>query len=156
MDCPCCSALGVHTRQWPLIPLPQNNPTYNHLHAHLSATSICTTSAQLIPPNSCDHNRSSSSHHSTDFLTNPRLGGRTHLARTTSNCSDVSTCSGCTPSVTSVNYPGSTTLTKRMITPLCNLQAHNVMTNVVLERWDRRTLSHTEVAIVDICIEQVE
>jgi len=46
----CCCGLfvllcaGFHTRQWPLIPLPQNSPACDCLHVHHSATSICTTS----------------------------------------------------------------------------------------------------------------
>jgi len=90
-------------------------------------------------PNSRDHNRSTSSRRSTDSLvTNPELEGQPPLSCTTSNRSDVSTYSGYAPSVASVNSHGSTASTKRMIIPLYNLQAHNIMTNAVLERWARR------------------
>ncbi|KAF9644857.1 hypothetical protein BDM02DRAFT_3157062 [Thelephora ganbajun] len=89
---------------------------------------------QLVPPSSRDHNRSASSRRSTDSLaTNPELEGQHPLTRTSSNRSDVSTYSGYAPSSTSVGSFSSTTSTRRMIIPLYNLHAHNVMTNVVLD-----------------------
>ena len=88
---------------------------------------------QLVPPSSRDHNRSTSSRRSADSLsTNPEYDGQP-LTRTTSGRSDVSTYSDYAPSVASVNSANSTTSTRRMIIPLYNLQAHNVMTNVVLD-----------------------
>jgi len=95
---------------------------------------------QLVPPNTRDHDRSTSSRHSNDSLTtNPELEGQPPLTRTSSNHSDVSTYSDHVPSVTSVNSFGSTALTRRMIIPLYNLQAHNVMTSVFLDaRVDAR------------------
>ena len=89
---------------------------------------------QLVPPNSRDPNRSLSSRRSCDSLaTNPEVEGQAPLTRTSSNRSDVSNYSGYAQSVTSVNSFTSTASTRRMIIPLYNLHAHNVMTNVVLD-----------------------
>jgi len=89
---------------------------------------------QLVPPSSRDQNRSTSSRRSSDSLApNPEFDGQPPLTRTSSGRSDASTYSNYAPSVTSVNSANSTTSTRRMIIPLYNLQAHNVMTNVVLD-----------------------
>jgi len=89
---------------------------------------------QLVPPSSRDHNRLTSSRRSTDSpATNPELEGQLPLTGTSSNRSDISTYPSYAPSVTSVNSFGSTTSTRRMFIPLYNLQAHNVMPNVVLD-----------------------
>jgi len=53
------------------------------------------------------------------------------LSCTPSNRSDISAYSSYAPSVTSVNSFGSTTSTRWTIIPLYNLQAHNVMPNIV-------------------------
>ena len=79
---------------------------------------------QLVPPNSRAPAGTRQSMDSTD----------TSLSRTNSNRSDVSGYS----SVTSFSTVSSTTSTssgggRRMIIPLYNLQAHNVMTNVIVD-----------------------
>ena len=94
---------------------------------------------QLVPTSSRDHNRSASSRRSSDSLaTNTELEGQPPLTRTSSNRSDVSTCSGYASSVTSVSSANSTMSTRRMIIPLYHLQAHNFMINIVLDAGQTR------------------
>jgi hypothetical protein len=83
--------------------------------------------AQLVPPNSRDHNRSTSSRRSSDSLaTNPEAEGQPPT-RKSFDRSYLPIYSG------SVNSFSSTAPTRRTIIPLYNLQAYNLMTNVVLD-----------------------
>ncbi|KAH9057112.1 hypothetical protein EDB83DRAFT_2224955 [Lactarius deliciosus] len=85
---------------------------------------------QLVPPQSRDRDRS----RSMDVSTSSQEHDGTALSRTTSNRSDVSMYSAYS-SVTSFSSVTSTSTTssRRMIIPLYNLQAHNVMTNVIVD-----------------------
>ncbi|KAI9457775.1 hypothetical protein BJY52DRAFT_1150076 [Lactarius psammicola] len=85
---------------------------------------------QLVPPQSRDRDRS----RSMDVSTSSQEHDGTTLSRTTSNRSDVSMYSAYS-SVTSFSSVTSTSTTssRRMIIPLYNLQAHNVMTNVIVD-----------------------
>ncbi|KAI0293670.1 hypothetical protein B0F90DRAFT_1761833 [Multifurca ochricompacta] len=85
---------------------------------------------QLVPPQSRDRDRT----RSMDISTSSQDQEDNILSRTTSNRSDVSMYSGYS-SVTSFSSVASTSTTssRRMIIPLYNLQAHNVMTNVIVD-----------------------
>lgn len=85
---------------------------------------------QLVPPQSRDRDRS----RSMDTTTSSHERDGDTLSRTTSNRSDVSMYSAYS-SVTSFASVTSTSTTssRRMIIPLYNLQAHNVMTNVIVD-----------------------
>ncbi|KAH9966336.1 hypothetical protein BGW80DRAFT_1230320 [Lactifluus volemus] len=82
---------------------------------------------QLVPPQSRDRTRSMDTSLSQDQDENG-------LSRTTSNRSDVSMYSGYS-SVASFSSvaSSSTASSRRMIIPLYNLQAHNVMTNIIVD-----------------------
>ncbi|OBZ74681.1 hypothetical protein A0H81_05589 [Grifola frondosa] len=92
---------------------------------------------QLVPPNTRDTNRSSSSRRSTDSFADTNVDNEmepARLTRTSSNRSDVSMYS--TYSTASMSTTGSTSSSssgRRMIIPLYNLQAHNVLTNVIVD-----------------------
>ncbi|KAI0262714.1 hypothetical protein BC834DRAFT_1027892 [Gloeopeniophorella convolvens] len=85
---------------------------------------------QLVPPQSRDRDRT----RSMDTSTAAQDQDDNALSRTASNRSDVSMYSGYS-SVTSFSSVASTSTTssRRMIIPLYNLQAHNVMTNVIVD-----------------------
>ncbi|KAH9057629.1 hypothetical protein EDB87DRAFT_1779313 [Lactarius vividus] len=85
---------------------------------------------QLVPPQSRDRDRS----RSMDVSASSQEHDGNTLSRTTSNRSDVSMYSAYS-SVTSFSSVTSTSTTssRRMIIPLYNLQAHNVMTNVIVD-----------------------
>ncbi|KAH8092204.1 hypothetical protein BXZ70DRAFT_898338 [Cristinia sonorae] len=117
---------------------------------------------QLVPPSSKEQ-RSLSSRRSFDSSVDADESG-VSLSRTTSNRSevsrsDVSVVSGNT-SVTSfstVASSSSTTSTRRMIIPLYNLQAHNVLTNVIVDagtdakvaRFQKRGLEIVGLAVLE-------
>ncbi|CAL1698329.1 unnamed protein product [Somion occarium] len=113
---------------------------------------------QLVPPSAKDKDRSMSSRRSFDSTTDVTEDGIA-LTRTSSNRSDVSMYSGYT-SVTSFSSVGSTassTSSRRMIIPLYNLQAHNVMTNVIVDagtdakvaKFQRRGLEVIGLAVLE-------
>ncbi|VDB92214.1 unnamed protein product [Peniophora sp. CBMAI 1063] len=79
---------------------------------------------QLVPPQSRDR----SLRRSVDFSAEGSEDGNS-LQRTTSNRSDASAYS----SVSSFSSVSSTASSRRMIIPLYNLQAHNVMTNTIVD-----------------------
>jgi hypothetical protein len=85
---------------------------------------------QLVPPQSRDRDRT----RSIDISQPTQDQEDTILSRTSSNRSDVSMYSGYS-SVTSFASvtSASTTSSRRMIIPLYNLQAHNVMTNIIVD-----------------------
>jgi len=85
---------------------------------------------QLVPPQSRERDRT----RSLDVPQSSQDQEDTILSRTSSNRSDVSMYSGYS-SVTSFSSVTSTSTasSRRMIIPLYNLQAHNVMTNVVVD-----------------------
>ena len=85
---------------------------------------------QLVPPQSRDRDRT----RSIDISSSSQDHEDNNLTRTSSNRSDVSMYSAYS-SVTSFNSvsSSSTTSSRRMIIPLYNLQAHNVMTNVIVD-----------------------
>ncbi|TFY73228.1 hypothetical protein EWM64_g10784, partial [Hericium alpestre] len=88
---------------------------------------------QLVPPQFRDRsvNRRSGDFSAASHETEPE---ENVLSRTPSNRSDVSMYSGysSTASISSVTS-SSTSSSRRMIIPLYNLQAHNVMTNVIVD-----------------------
>ena len=86
---------------------------------------------QLVPPQSRDRERT----RSMDISQPSQDQEDTILTRTSSNRSDVSMYSAGYSSVTSFASvsSSSTTSSRRMIIPLYNLQAHNVMTNVIVD-----------------------
>lgn len=88
---------------------------------------------QLVPPHSRDNNRSASSRRSSDDAASLNETNMEPLVRTTSNRSEVSAYSGYSTSQASISSVSSTSSGRRMIIPLYNLQAHNVMTNVVVD-----------------------
>ncbi|KAI0248946.1 hypothetical protein BJV78DRAFT_1347961 [Lactifluus subvellereus] len=85
---------------------------------------------QLVPPQSRDRDRT----RSMDVSSSSQDQEVNGLSRTTSNRSDVSMYSGYS-SVASFSSvaSSSTTSSRRMIIPLYNLQAHNVMTNLIVD-----------------------
>lgn len=85
---------------------------------------------QLVPPQSRERDRT----RSLDVPQSSQDQEDTILSRTSSNRSDVSMYSGYS-SVTSFSSVTSTSTSssRRMIIPLYNLQAHNVMTNVIVD-----------------------
>lgn len=113
---------------------------------------------QLVPPSSKEKDRSVSSRRSFDSSTDAGEDGMA-LSRTSSNRSDVSMYSGYTSvtSFSSVASTSSTTSSRRMIIPLYNLQAHNVMTNVILDagtdakvaKFQRRGLEVIGLAVLE-------
>ncbi|KAH7927569.1 hypothetical protein BV22DRAFT_1193508 [Leucogyrophana mollusca] len=91
---------------------------------------------QLVPPHS-RHDRPSTIVQSLDTSAHdsPEHTGSTDLKRTTSNRSDASGYSGYTSaaSISSFASTSTTSSGRRMIIPLYNLQAHNVMTNIIVD-----------------------
>ncbi|KAL4246422.1 hypothetical protein ABKN59_009246 [Abortiporus biennis] len=91
---------------------------------------------QLVPPSTRDHSRSLSSRRSFDSTAESTTEDGAALSRTSSSRSDISMYSGYS-SVTSfstvASSTSSSTSTRRMIIPLYNLQAHNVLTNVIVD-----------------------
>ncbi|KAI0070214.1 hypothetical protein K474DRAFT_1632129, partial [Panus rudis PR-1116 ss-1] len=91
---------------------------------------------QLVPPNPKEGGlRPSSSRRSFDSTTTADDETGVALSRTSTNRSDVSTYTGYTSvtSFSSVASSSTTSSSRRMIIPLYNLQAHNVLTNVVVD-----------------------
>ncbi|KAI0673126.1 hypothetical protein C8Q78DRAFT_1068553 [Trametes maxima] len=91
---------------------------------------------QLVPPSNRDLNRSSSGRRSRDSSVGPEDDGASdvQLTRTSSNRSDVSMYSSySSTSFSSVASSSTTSSGRRMIIPLYNLQAHNVLTNVIVD-----------------------
>ncbi|KAI0632988.1 hypothetical protein C8Q77DRAFT_1058859 [Trametes polyzona] len=91
---------------------------------------------QLVPPSNREVNRSSSGRRSRDSSVGPEDDGASdvQLTRTSSNRSDVSMYSSySSTSFSSVASSSTTSSGRRMIIPLYNLQAHNVLTNVIVD-----------------------
>ncbi|OJT03238.1 hypothetical protein TRAPUB_6173 [Trametes pubescens] len=91
---------------------------------------------QLVPPSNREVTRSSSGRRSRDSSVGPDDDGTSdvQLTRTSSNRSDVSMYSSySSTSVSSVASSSTTSSGRRMIIPLYNLQAHNVLTNVIVD-----------------------
>ncbi|KAI0369297.1 hypothetical protein BV20DRAFT_1036590 [Pilatotrama ljubarskyi] len=91
---------------------------------------------QLVPPSNRDQNRSSSGRRSRDSSVGPEDDGASdvQLTRTSSNRSDVSMYSSySSTSISSMASTSTTSSGRRMIIPLYNLQAHNVLTNVIVD-----------------------
>ncbi|KAI0651162.1 hypothetical protein C8Q79DRAFT_898363 [Trametes meyenii] len=91
---------------------------------------------QLVPPSNRDLNRTSSGRRSRDSSVGPEEDGASdiQLTRTSSNRSDVSMYSSySSTSFSSVASSSTTSSGRRMIIPLYNLQAHNVLTNVIVD-----------------------
>ncbi|KAI0772444.1 hypothetical protein BD413DRAFT_474523 [Trametes elegans] len=91
---------------------------------------------QLVPPGNRDQNRSSSGRRSRDSSVGPEDDGASdvQLTRTSSNRSDVSMYSSySSTSFSSVASTSTTSSGRRMIIPLYNLQAHSVLTSVIVD-----------------------
>ncbi|KAI0698196.1 hypothetical protein C8T65DRAFT_582133 [Cerioporus squamosus] len=92
---------------------------------------------QLVPPSNRDLNRSSSGRRSRDPSLGPEVddgASEMQLTRTSSNRSDVSMYSSySSASISSVASTSTTSSGRRMIIPLYNLQAHSVLTNVIVD-----------------------
>ncbi|KAI8990394.1 hypothetical protein BD414DRAFT_514180 [Trametes punicea] len=93
---------------------------------------------QLVPPSHRDFNRSSSLRRppsrDSSLGAEDDGGSDTQLTRTSSNRSDVSMYSSySSTSYSSVASTSTTSSGRRMIIPLYNLQAHNVLTNVIVD-----------------------
>ncbi|KAI0354280.1 hypothetical protein OH77DRAFT_1405316 [Trametes cingulata] len=92
---------------------------------------------QLVPPSNRDVNRSSSGRRSRDSSVGPADddgASDVQLTRTSSNRSDVSMYSSySSTSISSMASTSTTSSGRRMIIPLYNLQAHNVLTNVIVD-----------------------
>ncbi|KAI0062966.1 hypothetical protein BV25DRAFT_1899655 [Artomyces pyxidatus] len=92
---------------------------------------------QLVPPQFRDRDRTGSQSHrrSVDLSSSSHDGEENYnaLSRTSSNRSDVSMYSGYSSVASFSSVASSTSSSRRMIIPLYNLQAHNVMTNVIVD-----------------------
>ncbi|KAH9852957.1 hypothetical protein C2E23DRAFT_859586 [Lenzites betulinus] len=90
---------------------------------------------QLVPPKNREVHRSSSGRGSGDSSAAPEDdASEVQLTRTSSNRSDVSMYSSySSTSISSVASSSTTSSGRRMIIPLYNLQAHNVLTNVIVD-----------------------
>ncbi|KAI0327337.1 hypothetical protein GY45DRAFT_1257205 [Cubamyces sp. BRFM 1775] len=91
---------------------------------------------QLVPPSNREPSRSTSGRRSRDSSLGPEDDGASdvQLTRTSSNRSDVSMYSSySSTSFSSVASTSTTSSGRRMIIPLYNLQAHNVLTNVIVD-----------------------
>ncbi|KAH9977008.1 hypothetical protein BJV74DRAFT_888542 [Russula compacta] len=110
---------------------------------------------QLVPPQARDRDRTRSMDISPTSMQDQEDNT---LTRTTSNRSDVSMYSGYS-SVTSFTSVASTSTasSRRMIIPLYNLQAHNVMTNLIVDagtdakvaKFQRRGLEILGLAVIE-------
>ncbi|TBU51731.1 hypothetical protein BD310DRAFT_833681 [Dichomitus squalens] len=94
---------------------------------------------QLVPPSNRDRdvNRSSGGRRSLDSTVGPDVddgASDVQLTRTSSNRSDVSMYSSySSTSISSMASSSTTSSGRRMIIPLYNLQAHSVLTNVIVD-----------------------
>ncbi|RPD63377.1 hypothetical protein L227DRAFT_572533 [Lentinus tigrinus ALCF2SS1-6] len=116
---------------------------------------------QLVPPSNRDLNRSSSGRRSRDPSLGPEAddgASEIQLTRTSSNRSDVSMYSSySSASFSSVASTSTTSSGRRMIIPLYNLQAHSVLTNVIVDagtdakvaKFQRRGLEVIGLAVLE-------
>ncbi|KAI0830267.1 hypothetical protein BC628DRAFT_1408395 [Trametes gibbosa] len=115
---------------------------------------------QLVPPSNRDGHRTSGGRRSRENSVGPEDDGASEmqLTRTSSNRSDVSMYSSySSTSFSSVASSSTTSSGRRMIIPLYNLQAHNVLTNVIVDagtdakvaRFQKRGLEVIGLAVLE-------